>query len=166
MQTAQHATPTSSSHRTGPSSSATRPPRHTRHGAIRYHLLVLSSTGLILLAAAWLELSDENRVALPYGQFVLPEVCTFRNLTGLSCPGCGLTRSFICLMDGDFPAAWQFNPAGLALFAAALFQFPYRTGQIWRLAGGQPEWRFSLWVYAAWALAAAVLLQWIWRIML
>ena len=165
MQTTRQATRTSSTHRTDPSPSSTRLERHSDHVAIRYHVLMLCGTGFVLLAAAWFELSGETRVALPIGQIVLPEICSFRNLTGLSCPGCGLTRSFISLMDGEVRAAWRFNPAGLALFAAALFQFPYRAGQIWRLARGRREWRSSLWLYTAWALVAAVLVQWIWRVL-
>ena len=33
-----------------------------------------------------------------------PVICPFRALTGLPCPGCGLTRSFVFAMHGD-PAA-------------------------------------------------------------
>lgn len=44
----------------------------------------------------------------------LPAVslCWFRSMTGLPCPGCGLTRSVFAISGGDFAAAWQFNPFG------------------------------------------------------
>jgi hypothetical protein len=36
-------------------------------------------------------------------------VCPLFKLTGLACPGCGLTRGFHALMHGDFLTAMQFN---------------------------------------------------------
>jgi Protein of unknown function (DUF2752) len=43
-------------------------------------------------------------------------VCGFKNLTGLPCPGCGLTHSFCALGKGDITAAFGFNLLGPALF--------------------------------------------------
>lgn len=37
--------------------------------------------------------------------------CPFYWLTGLYCPGCGITTMFICLTDGDLVSAWKANPA-------------------------------------------------------
>ncbi len=47
-------------------------------------------------------------------------VCSFRSLTGLPCPGCGLTRGFRALAHGDFAAAWQHNPFTYPFFLVAL----------------------------------------------
>ncbi|WP_370289303.1 DUF2752 domain-containing protein [Nocardioides sp.] len=46
-----------------------------------------------------------------------PVICPFRRLTGLPCPGCGLTRSWVHLMHGDLPAAFAVHWFG-PLFAA------------------------------------------------
>jgi len=43
-------------------------------------------------------------------------VCGFKNLTGLPCPGCGLTHSFCALGQGDVTGAFGFNLLGPALF--------------------------------------------------
>jgi ammonia channel protein AmtB len=46
-------------------------------------------------------------------------VCPFHALTGLNCPGCGLTRGFHALFQGDILTALHFNalmPVYLLLF--------------------------------------------------
>lgn len=60
--------------------------------------------------------------------------CPFHRLTGLLCPGCGVSRMCLALLRLDFAAAFQANamllallPAGLALSAAHAVRF-VRTG--------------------------------------
>ena len=36
--------------------------------------------------------------------------CLFRLLTGFKCPGCGITTMLICLLHGNFRAAFAANP--------------------------------------------------------
>jgi len=48
-------------------------------------------------------------------------VCLFHQLTGLNCPGCGMTRAIYALLHGDFLTALHDNallPLGLAVAAA------------------------------------------------
>lgn len=37
-------------------------------------------------------------------------VCPFANLTGLPCPGCGMTRAALALLGGDLTAAMALHP--------------------------------------------------------
>ncbi len=46
----------------------------------------------------------------------IPGVCTFLQLTGLPCPGCGMTRSWVWLVRGEVATALQYNVAGSSLF--------------------------------------------------
>lgn len=64
-------------------------------------------------------------VFLASGIFSLPHtysgepyftICGFKNLTGLPCPGCGLTHSFCALGKGDPTSAFSFNLLGPPLF--------------------------------------------------
>jgi hypothetical protein len=43
-------------------------------------------------------------------------ICGFKNLTGLPCPGCGLTHSFCAMGKGHLLAALGFNLLGPILF--------------------------------------------------
>ena len=49
-------------------------------------------------------------------------VCPLHALTGLNCPGCGLTRGFHALFHGDVLTALHFN-ALLPLYAFIFFYF-------------------------------------------
>lgn len=60
----------------------------------------------------------------------LPSICPFYNLTGLPCPGCGLTRAFVCLGHGQWREAWHWHPlGGLIYFLFALLWL--RAGIFW-----------------------------------
>ena len=51
---------------------------------------------------------------------LVPVKCTFRDLTGLSCLTCGLTRSLHALARGDLLASVRYHLLGPVLFAAAI----------------------------------------------
>ena len=46
-----------------------------------------------------------------------PVVCPFRLLTGLPCPGCGLSRSWVHLAHGQWRDSFVANPFGVVLVA-------------------------------------------------
>lgn len=43
-------------------------------------------------------------------------LCMFKNITGLDCPGCGLSRSFIFLLKGDIPRSVSYHALGIPVF--------------------------------------------------
>lgn len=47
--------------------------------------------------------------------------CPMVILTGLPCPGCGMTRAILCLFTGRLAEAWQYNPCVYLWLAAAVY---------------------------------------------
>lgn len=46
--------------------------------------------------------------------------CIFRKLTGIECPGCGMTRAAHALLNGRISEAFSFNPVGIILLPLAM----------------------------------------------
>jgi Protein of unknown function (DUF2752) len=62
----------------------------------------------------------------------LPDLCPFHQISGLWCPGCGLTRSFISMGHGDFAGALQFNPLGPVLYGILIVQILIGIAHLFR----------------------------------
>ncbi len=72
--------------------------------------------GIVLFLSAFLPMPDDRGRILG-----LPSICPFYEMTGLPCPGCGLTRSFVCFAHGQILTAFRWNLLGPALWLAAAF---------------------------------------------
>ena len=131
------------------------------------HWTFLLIAVVVIAGSSLLRIQDGREVIVPILDKPLPGTCTFLRFTGIPCPGCGLTRSFISIGHGDFVGAWRFNPAGLFFFAVVAFQIPYRILQIVRIRRGDQEHRFV--AFDSWVLVGLVvvlLLQWVSAILL
>lgn len=84
----------------------TRTARSIRSDEVRS--LLLAGAGALLVARLWPVGGVEDG----------PVLCPFRLLTGLPCPGCGLTRSWVYLVNGRLGDSVAANPFGLVLVAA------------------------------------------------
>lgn len=60
-------------------------------------------------------------VTLVLGTLLLSQVyhCPFLWFTGIPCPGCGMTRAFLALVQGDFLAAFGYHPLFLLVLVYA-----------------------------------------------
>ena len=67
--------------------------------------------------------------------------CIFHSLTDLICPGCGMTRACIALVQGKFGAAWSYHPFSFLIVGLAVLTafFPIGLKKVWthRLTGTQ-----------------------------
>lgn len=92
----------------------------TRKAAVALLLVAALATGVGLLLVF-----DPNAADSP-----LPQ-CLFRLLTGLYCPGCGMTRALHALLHADAVTAWGMNPM-IVLMLALL------PAMAWHQFGRQP----------------------------
>lgn len=148
------------------------PAKVARNGyGVKWDWMLGLGSLLILILAFVFDLDPDANVASA-GQ-TLPSICWFRNMTGLDCPGCGLTRGFVALAEGQLVAAWNFNPASLLWFAVIAAQIPWRAYRLGRHYFGrerdadargssQPTNRLAALVMIV--LGLALIVQWIARI--
>lgn len=127
--------------------------RRDRHGT-------MLAVCLIALAMSFSLSIRDNHVS--WANAELPILCGSRFLFGLDCPGCGLTRSFVALADGDWEASYTYHRVGWLLFLAVLLQIPYRTYRLWRLRTevAEPKWPR----YFGYLLIVSLIGNWLWNI--
>jgi hypothetical protein len=78
-------------------------------------LVALAIVTFLVSLAFWPDPSDARWVNLPWGGR-FGETCAFLSLTGMPCPQCGMTRSFVYAARLDFVSSFLYNPGGLGLF--------------------------------------------------
>ena len=59
--------------------------------------------------------------------------CPLHKLTGLPCPGCGMSRALFCLAKLDFAGAWYYHPLVFFLPLPILWLVHRKA---WKLPGG------------------------------
>ena len=80
-------------------------PRHNRAAVV-----IVTLWGILMLALE----------AIGRTYHVNTSICLLKRFTGMPCPACGGTRSFVRLLHGDLPGAAAFNPlAVIVLFVVA-----------------------------------------------
>ena len=107
--------------------------------------------------AAWLNPYDEAgraRRSETHLQIGLPP-CTFRSLTGVPCPSCGLTTSFALLMHGDLVNSLRANAVGTLLALFGLAVIPWSVASVLRQ---RPLFIASLERAATWTVVVFVAL--------
>ncbi len=93
----------------------------------------------------------------------LPDTCMSRRVLGISCPGCGLTRSFVAIARGNLQGALAYNPMGPVVFLLVVLQIPYRAIEYKGWYRSSAFWqsvtaRLHLVTYA---LMAALIVAWV-----
>lgn len=117
----------------------------------------VASCGAFVLAVAAVLEPDP----LGYGthtQLGLPP-CGFRSLTGMPCPGCGLTTAFAHAVRGDWPSALDANPLGVVLFIIVCVSIPLGivgASRNWSLDATVERFALGRWGLAVAACAGAL----------
>lgn len=102
---------------------------------------------VLLCAAGYLYLKLSDRV----GSAILPP-CVFHEFTGLYCTGCGITRAFRLLLEGQVYAAFRMNPLAVASLPFAIW---YGGVLVVRLYRGRPLPSMPTWL--PWTVVAIVI---------
>ena len=128
------------------------------------HLIFLSFASLIILLSFLMSTDGKQAVFLPGFSSPLPDSCSSRRLLGVDCPGCGLTRAFICISHGQLNEVWKFNHASFVIYLFVAIQIPWHTLQIWRITQEKSAlyWPFIYWIPMA--VAVILLANWIWTL--
>ena len=94
-----------------------------------------------------------------------PRLCPFWLLTGIPCPGCGLTRSWILATHGDWGAAFAMHAIGPISFVAAVLAL---VALVVALVLRRAAWlrRPLLGLFVTLCLATGVFGVWRWALML
>jgi Protein of unknown function (DUF2752) len=122
--------------------SAEQNPSRRRH---RDMLLICCA---VIVLSFLLQVRSDERVVVPLlSSHPLPPACMSQTLFGVSCPGCGLTRSFIHLAHGDWRGSWHTHRLGWLLAMAVVMQIPYRLAAM-RLDKDKPLGRFLPWAFS------------------
>lgn len=135
--------------------------RRARWRQARGHATLLVVALAVTAASLALEAPDEEHVT--FVGLRLPPSCLWRSTLGIPCAGCGLTRSFVALVHGEWSRAFAFHPLGPVLFALIWAQVPYRALHMWQAYHGRPLWRPRYLVCIPLAFAGALLAVWLWR---
>lgn len=87
----------------------------------RFLKVILISVSIVLVGCAYAFFNSRYGFSIP---------CLFNKITGLQCPGCGVTRMCISLLNFDFRSAFKYNPvifcfipAGLYLLFIGIFRY-------------------------------------------
>lgn len=82
--------------------------------------------GALALATIYVLVCKNFRIALP---------CWFYELTGLYCPGCGVTRMLLAMLEGQFYQAFRYNPLVFMLIPGMLLLL---GAMLYKKSQGQP----------------------------
>ncbi|GAE87293.1 hypothetical protein JCM21531_648 [Acetivibrio straminisolvens JCM 21531] len=94
----------------------------------RNDLLVIIFLFFVILCSFILNVRDDyTYLQFPDFDFKIPGSCLFKNATGLNCPSCGMTRSFVSISHFDFEGALRYNMAGILVYVWCLMEIIYRT---------------------------------------
>ncbi len=85
----------------------------------------------VVAVAAWTAWSGASIGAGPDQVRLIP--CPVLAVTGVDCPGCGMTRACVALAQGEIASAWSFHPFAFLLVPLALLVAfaPRRTRAAW-----------------------------------
>ena len=100
-----------------------------------FHLAIFLLSTCVILASVILTPGPELVSLFGYG---IPRVCLWKRVTGLDCPGCGLTRSFTYMGHGQILEAFRYHRLGPFFWSFVVGLIPWHgvklARSLWRPA--------------------------------
>jgi Protein of unknown function (DUF2752) len=134
------------------------------------HLWILGLALIAIFGSFLLQPSSTGGLYVPIPvlgiRFPLPDACVSHAILGISCPGCGLTRSFTAVARGEMLAALHLNPCGPLLFLLCCLQIPYRILAYLNVGQSIPllRWIEKHGHFITWGIAAGLVGSWFVRL--
>ena len=108
----------------------------------RFWNAVLLLGMLVVCLLLWTARATNNGIQLWLSDRPLPPICPYKARAGIDCPTCGLTRSCITLLQGDYTRSVEFHPYGRLVIAFIAVQLLLRTSLL--LPGGHRFWKWDV----------------------
>ncbi len=97
-------------------------------------------------------------------QNVLDSMCMFKNIFGIPCPSCGMTRSCLALAKFNISDAIYYNPFSLLLMGVTIFVIFNEASQLMFHRKISYRWLDTYkWIYLP-ILILFMMLNWFWSI--
>jgi hypothetical protein len=100
-----------------------------------------------------------------------PQLCIFKLMSGMPCPGCGLTRAVVLAMHGDLTGSLYFHPLGVLFVVGALLLAAVDGYGWWRSRRAGETPRSPSWLLerlsktpAPWVLIGVLVALWVVRL--
>lgn len=131
-----------------------------RWSAVRRHLstperIGLFGAGVLLAGAVWPTVIEATGIGLP---------CPLRALTGVPCPGCGLTTGAVALAHGQIGAALAANPVILGIGALAVSTVVLLSLRAFGIVPPPVPWSARRRRRAGWGVALLALASWVFQL--
>jgi len=95
--------------------------------------IIILVTAMLSIVLSFILIQKNAHVNIPLGKgFAVPETCFIKSFTGIRCPTCGLTRSFMAISHADFRQSIAYNSGGIVAYVYVLFQLPYRLLRLFK----------------------------------
>jgi hypothetical protein len=125
------------------------------------HIAYLAIFAAVVTAPALLSFDPARSEHVWFGSVELPGMCMSREIFNASCPGCNLTRAFVCIAHGEFREAIHQHRASLPLYVFFLGQIVFRGYCLWRRGRPVPWTVLGVSHYAAVVMIAMLFGNWI-----
>jgi hypothetical protein len=134
----------------------------TRYDQSAYMAVIAAASAVVAVAY---RLQPAAQGFGTHRQLGLPP-CPFHSLTGLPCPGCGLTTSFAHAAKLHLVEAFIAQPFGLLAFFLTLLSIPCAAYLIRRRLPWQMLFEIRLFKMCMYATFGAFLLGWVYKLMI